>query len=433
MNNIKVVYSKWYTYNNKQYPFPNGTSDRIVEFTKGLAPTSEFDRFAELESRYYHNEPAFGYYFRNSNFYLHCKKNNVEMVPKVTDEAVYYYPVEIEGNTIQFVTTDDFVNTIDNDTLEHLKNGRVILLLANMVDPALEPRILEDVELFFSKLGITRITSLQGNIRYDADTSITQIDSSLALYQTANEMDRYPYNSMLGYVSDYLRETELTDQLRPMKFLSFNRFMDRCHRTGLAYLTLKHNLLPDGYFTFLCNPKDDYEGRLAQLELPTDIFADAIRSMVPREIDTKHLDRAELATFFTVINYRKDLYQNSYIHIVTETQFEQNTSPFMSEKTFRPILNLQPFIMLGNARTLNTLRILGFKTFHPFIDESYDNELDPVKRFAMIAEEIKKLGSMSIEEIHEWFLSIKDTLIFNQQLLYSYRNYNPICNLQKLN
>jgi hypothetical protein len=246
-------------------------------------------------------------------------------------------------------------------------------------------------------------------------------------------MDRYPYPTSLGYISDYVRASDLTDKVRPKKFLSFNRFMNRSHRTGLAYIALKYNLLPDGYFSFLYNPKDDYEDSLRRLNLPTEPFADAIRSMVPRQLDTDHLDQTELSTFFTVTNYRKDLYQNSYVHIVTETQFEKSVSPFMSEKTWRPILNLQPFIYLGNPFSLNTLRMMGFKTFEPFIDESYDKESDPVKRFALVENEIKKLNSLSLDEIHKWYVSISDILIHNQTLLYSYKTYNPLCNLLNLN
>lgn len=428
---LKIVYSKWFTYNNKRYPFANGTSDRIVKLSSGLAPKGEFDRIPELDEFYYYNDPSSDYYFRNSNFYLHCKLNNIEAVSDVTDDSSYYYPVETECNTIQFVLTEDFIKTIDNSILEHLRTGRVKLLLVNMVDPSVEPSVLKDIETFFNKYGITDITALQGNVRYDVATSIKQIESILSLYQTSNEMERYPYQTALGYESDYVRD--IHNSVRPMKFLSFNRFMDRPHRTGLAYLVLKYNLLPEGYYSFLCNPKDDYEDKLVQLDLPTWPYADAIRQMVPRQVDTNHLPPDNLPTFFTVTNYRKDLYETSYVHIVTETQFQQDASPFLSEKTWRPILNMQPFIMLGNALTLNTLRTLGFKTFHPFIDETYDTEQDPKVRFSMIATEIQKLSKMPIEEIHRWFLSIKDILVFNQELLKKYRTYNPICSLQKLN
>jgi hypothetical protein len=43
----------------------------------------------------------------------------------------------------------------------------------------------------------------------------------------------------------------------------------------------------------------------------------------------------------------------------------------------------------------------------------------------LIVKEIVKLNNMSLEEIHEWYYSITDILIHNQQVLSSYKNYNP--------
>jgi hypothetical protein len=427
---LKVVYSKWYTFNNNRYPFANGTSDKFAEWaqTQDLVPTGDFDRISALEDYYFFNNANSDYYFRNSNFYFHCKQQGMEFVSEdEIDSDIYVYPIEIECNTIHYVLRPQFLETLSDTILGHLKSGKVKLLFVNMVDPSIEPSIIKETQEFFNGIDIV---FLQGNVRYDADA--TMLDSVLSLYQTANEMDRYPYPTALGYVSDYVRALDLVDVVRPKKFISFNRFMDRCHRTGLAYLALKYNLLDQGYFSFLYNNKQDYKDRLEQLDLPID-YAEQIESLIPCQIDTHHLINEELPTFFTVTNYRKDLYLNSYVHIVTETQFEQDASPFMSEKTWRPILNLQPFVYLGNPLALNTLRTMGFKTFSPFINEDYDNELDPKKRFALVEKEVAKLGKMSIDEIHQWYVSIKDVLIHNQNLLYSYKNYNPICQLQNIN
>jgi len=108
-----------------------------------------------------------------------------------------------------------------------------------MVDPSLEPTIIKEVEEFFNKNGITKIALLQGNIRYDVSTNIEMYDSILSLYQTANEMDRYPYPTALGYVSDYVRESDITDTVRTKKFISFNRFLDRSHRNRTSTFSVK--------------------------------------------------------------------------------------------------------------------------------------------------------------------------------------------------
>ena len=118
---------------------------------------------------------------------------------------------------------------------------------------------------------------------------------------------------------------------------------------------------------------------------------------------------------------------NSYIHITSESIFSEGDpkNPFFSEKTFHPIVNLQLFIYVGNAYSLKTLQDLGFKTFHPVINESYDNEEDPQSRMAMIASEIERFSKMSLKEVHQLYYSLLDILIHNQNHCKSYIQHNP--------
>ena len=447
MNDLKIVYSKWLSVGNKQYPVANGTTDSFAVWAqnevtaKNLRPTGEFDHFREFDDYFFFNASDYkrSYIYRNSNFYLHCKKNDIPFIfsgDVVNDGSTYYYPIEIECDSWKYLIDNDrdydFFETLDDCTLNLLRSGQVQILLVNMVDPGLLKETAQEVYDHFVSRGINKFTCLTGNHSYECDPNITNFDAILSLYQTANEAEKYPRNTALGYVSDYVREQDLTDQIRKKKFICFNRFMNRCHRAGMAHLALEHNLLDQGYFSFLYNFSNDYKDRLEQLGLPTH-RAEEINSLVPYQVDTENIGKDQLPTFFSVTNYKKELYTDSYIHIVTETQFEQNASPFMSEKTWRPILNLQPFIYLGNPLALNTLRKLGFKTFEPFINESYDVETDPVKRFSLIEQEIKKFANMNIQDIHTWYTSIREDLIFNQHLLLSYKNYNPLCNLQNIN
>jgi hypothetical protein len=426
---LKLVYSKWFTVGDNKYPYANGTSNEFSDWAADQKITfvDSLGRIPQFESHYFFNnndQPNF--YFRNSNFYFHCQQSRIEFVneDQIANDR-YYFPVEIECNSLSYVLTESFINSIGCKILEYLRSGKISVLLVNMVDPSLESSVIKEAKEFFNKIGISKISLLQGNAVNDIIPDVKMYDSILSLYQTANEMDRYPYPTALGYVSDFVREEDLSNKVRSKKFISFNRFMTKPHRTGMAHLSLKYKLLDQGYFSFLYNNKDDYQDMLEKLDLPNN-YVDQIKSMIPYQVDTEHLPTTELHTFFTVTNNKKDLYLDSYLHLVTETQFEQNASPFLSEKTWRPILNLQPFIYLGNHLALNTLIKLGFKTFSPYIDESYDLESDPKKRFSMIEQEIKKFAEMPIEKIHEWYYSIKDTLIYNQNLLYSYKNYNPI-------
>ena len=110
----------------------------------------------------------------------------------------------------------------------------------------------------------------------------------------------------------------------------------------------------------------------------------------------------------------------------------EEPSCFISEKTWRPILNLQPFIYFGGYKSLAKLHKLGFKTFGNIIDESYDSELDPVKRFKMAKNEVLRLKNMSMDEIHNLYYSVTDVLIHNQHLVSTYLSFDPLKELDQL-
>lgn len=110
----------------------------------------------------------------------------------------------------------------------------------------------------------------------------------------------------------------------------------------------------------------------------------------------------------------KEPYLDSYIHIVTETNFYE-PGLYFSEKTWKPILNLQPFIQLNYPNSLKALREMGFKTFHPFIDESYDGIIDNKERMVAVFKEIERINNLNVKEIHDWYFSIREILIHNQE------------------
>jgi hypothetical protein len=91
----------------------------------------------------------------------------------------------------------------------------------------------------------------------------------------------------------------------------------------------------------------------------------------------------------------------------------------LTEKIFKSIISFQPFIFATKNGILKLMRDLGYKTFEPFIDESYDNEEDDEKRLLMIYDEIKKLCNMTKEEIHNWYWSMEEILIHNHNHLLS--------------
>lgn len=121
----------------------------------------------------------------------------------------------------------------------------------------------------------------------------------------------------------------------------------------------------------------------------------------------------------------KDIYLNTYLSIVTESVYFQKDKEFpagyLSEKIWKPVGHCQSFILVGPAKSLEHIRErFGYKTFHPYIDESYDMEEDDFKRLEMIKIEIDKFSKKSKEEKDQFLNDVKDICVYNQNLLLQY-------------
>ena len=83
------------------------------------------------------------------------------------------------------------------------------------------------------------------------------------------------------------------------------------------------------------------------------------------------------------------------------------------------------FIAVAPFETLKSLRSRGFKTFSPYIDESYDNEKNHYKRLRKIAIEVEKLCKLNDEEIKEFILQTEEIVKYNyDKLVNDYSSIN---------
>jgi len=105
-------------------------------------------------------------------------------------------------------------------------------------------------------------------------------------------------------------------------------------------------------------------------------------------------------------------YYNTLISVVTETETMPD-SIFFTEKIFKPIVGLHPFILFGNPHSLSKLKEYGYKTFSDYWDESYDQEEDLYKRFNKIVNLIEELSVIPLEELKKMYFSMSDILNHN--------------------
>jgi len=112
-----------------------------------------------------------------------------------------------------------------------------------------------------------------------------------------------------------------------------------------------------------------------------------------------------------------ELHLDSYINIVPMSYFEMSHDGMdLDEKPIKPIVGLQPFILLGEPGLLQYLRDIGYKTFHPFIDETYDTTLDDDERFDKIVAEVNRLSSLTYDELDAFMIDILPILEHNAKL-----------------
>lgn len=83
-------------------------------------------------------------------------------------------------------------------------------------------------------------------------------------------------------------------------------------------------------------------------------------------------------------------YNDTAFSIVAETSMYPGPMMiFITEKTFKPIELMHPFMIAGCANSLDLLRRNGFETFDNCFDESYDSINDPDQRLKAVMEQAR--------------------------------------------
>lgn len=441
MKGFKSIYSHYYVRSDKRYPLPNGLHPELLDFLKVSLEANITKRIDDYEtSRFPFNHGDFQHYFYNlygddGVIYLDNIIDDIE-----NDDIVYVFPLEIK-TTLESIISDitcsfnnqtvtyNVISSLPDKVIRLLQTKKIYLLLTQIQDPVFEEvvlRIVDTLKLHNIDSDRLHIISARTAIPEGCDAKVYR--GIIPLTKIAHDIDAVPSVRSLGYLSEYVAPNDLNPStIRTKKFLSFNRTA-RQHRVWLFYLAIKHNLLQNGHFSFIFPDGSDthFRGSMSDIVPDSQELDDILSSMtakLPCELDTFHLPDHEKGGF-TTNNNKKDIYLDSYIHIVTETSFFESGVCY-TEKILRPMANLQPFLIVGNAFSLKELRELGFKTFHPFINEEYDAVSNPIERMKLIENEIVRLNNMDIKDLHDLYYSLTDVLIHNRNHLSTYKNYNP--------
>ena len=361
------------------------------------------------------------------NFVFPYKKNQLfdwcitgPITTYIESNYKHSYNLEIDDsckNILVFETVEKFkgftknINTKINDkqtVLEYIKeNSNLTILIVSIADPAVDYEKQDIIDIVENEGLTDRVFYIESNFQHLGHKNT--FCWHFFIEDAAENIFHIYQNSKndLGYYTKEIQIDEL-NVFRNKKFISFNKTIDKIHRVSLLYDYLNSDF-SDSYFSFL-NYNSQYESIL-QFE-PGEYDTNQFYEFLPIELDTQDSDDKEHFRTSTALG-KKEFYLNSCINLVTETSFGQNEL-FLSEKILKPILNYQPFIVLGPYNYLKELKRLGFKTFSDFWDESYDNIEDMKERYDKTMDVVKELNSKTIEELNLIYNQAKDICIFNR-------------------
>lgn len=231
---------------------------------------------------------------------------------------------------------------------------------------------------------------------------------------------------------DYFKKVDtINDDLnykREYNFLSYNAKL-RPHRLLTVFELVERNLIDNALVSFMCSTHtgDDYSLKSAAEILKEHGYKNKkikeyVKNWKPLQLDMFPDDIDQNNLNNTIVDH----YRLSYFSLITEGSLD---SRFITEKTYKAIYNLHPFIIIGPFKFLELLKEKGYKTFPELFDESYDNEKDHIKRILMVIDQVEKFVNLSKKEKQEKFELIKEKLLFNKSIYLQNANNNDVCKI----
>lgn len=329
-----------------------------------------------------------------------------EIILKKTFGEVFFFnmfPNDILNNFDNYLNIENsFLKTIDTNILENIKNKKLTLIVKLTNEGDIDIMGIQIFEKLLNHYGIPNTACILIHDSYRLPTT------SIKSYQIHNHLFSKSDESIKLSKEKKLNISVLKN--KKYKFhLPIRRF--RYHRLLLLdRLFSKYpNFIDSNLISYDINTENNNK------ELKSNNISEPLKqhmlSTIAKFIDTDNIENVDGYGY-----ENKDTYFNSYFTIVTETYFFEPYY-YISEKTFKPIAHMHPFIILGRPGIIEYLKKFGFKTFHPFIDESYDLEENDDKRFEMVCNEIIKLNELSTEELDNIMDKITDILEHNQKQL----------------
>jgi len=339
-------------------------------------------------------------------------------VVKADDGSPFILPL-VYNPAVKDDGAPEYFGSMPEDTLAAIRAGRGLLVIDHSNEGA-EPKrnVLAALHAQLGAVGLPprRVMFLTQNVRFEPGYEAwrkAQGDAApeafhVGLYHCfLRQMSTYA-SKVLIPSGEFARRREAhvtairAGAPRPKRFLSLN-FTPRGHRLAFMLYVLQQGLDEAGHISFpgLANRKMNIEGRTETL-LDRQPFPDldGLRKMLPvlEAQPPRKLDTDPFIRISPVIDVGEWwYYAESQFSLVTESGIRGRGNERFTEKPFKAVLGLHPFLILGLPRTLTLMKGYGFRSFAPHFDETYDGLDDDAARVAAVLSEFRRLCALPDE------------------------------------
>jgi hypothetical protein len=331
----------------------------------------------------------------------------------IPQECRYLYPIYVESsnfwNDKKFLMEPlDIPTTVITDILND--KARLIFSMVKEGQGFFMDSRVQIIKRQTALLGLKpkHVYFMDGNYR---NVEFCTIDNNAGIKALTYNYWEKSINPMAAETADSVIASIKSTNLRNYKFICLNR-VARDHRILIVKRLEEHGIDKNTILSlgpqiemspFGVNREDVHQEIIQYFSNPS----------VLRNVDTP----LSAPLWHSIGQIVYELQLDAYLNICTETFFDKNTSRlFSSEKIWKSIVSMQPMILVAEHGALQILKQKGFKTFSPWINESYDLEVNDYVRFNLIVEEIVRLNKLTHTELSNMLLEMLPVLLHNAKV-----------------
>jgi hypothetical protein len=308
--------------------------------------------------------------------------NDIEKFKKTKGKRISYLT--------NFVLGDDALESFYNKIIEHQTISNHVCVVFN-----------EAGFYYTGKDGYPYYTVIDFVNRFNKNDNVTFFTHMVPLKETNRPI--YFINKMLWPAAYDMYQSQKDNPLKLI--IENNKKNIELHWDILLGLTASHK---DTIYEKINNHSIKQKVFMTYFKNNTDAGAWSDYVKKPKKHTAETVDRSSIRISELI---DPEIYNQTYYSFICETFSNPNVACF-TEKFAKPIIAQRPFVMFGSEYHLRAFKSLGFKTFHPEIDESYDGETNKDRRIDKI---IQAMHDLSQKDPHAVLERLRPVLEHNKK------------------